>query len=635
MVRCARVGFIGLALLAASCAQEIELFAYGNGELCERDDDCDPDDSCSQGVCGGQYLSWGGFTVAPSSFTLPVATGETPRAVWFDLSESSRLGHVFDVACDGDARSSPESGMVTSAEPVRLWIRAPAQAAAGRKKIGCQVTSIMDPKAKADFTLVLDVRAGAPQPDFSIAVDPTALSLAGGGTASASVAASGTGGFSGTVALSATGLPAGATASFDPASIAAGATSSLTIRAGTAAAGTYQLTIAGTSGSTQKTAALSLTIAESTGDADFTMAANPAYLTLDPNASGKSTVSIAGVAGFDGQVALSISGLPQGSSAGFNPTTVGAGGSSTLTVAAGNAAAGAYRATIIGTSGAITHTALFELSIASGNGGGVGPNGGRVDLLDFVLTGDTRPGHCNDTANYPSAILKTIVKEMGKLNPHFGLDLGDHMFACRQDEAAARAQMNLYVQGLAGFPAIFFMTMGNHECENGKDCSTNQGDVNYVQYMRALRDVSKKDLPYYSLNIETRLGRVALVVVADKYFDSTAQAWLERTLTEADARAKYTIVAKHYPLTGSRQGPPGVANLIKSHKYSLILTAHNHNYFHERVEYAGRHVICGLGGANPSHTGFCRVTQAADGQFKFTRYDIDGNPGDTWAVGPQ
>lgn len=67
----------------------------------------------------------------------------------------------------------------------------------------------------------------------------------------------------------------------------------------------------------------------------------------------------------------------------------------------------------------------------------------------------------------------------------------------------------------------------------------------------------------------------------------------------------------------------------------MILTAHNHNYSHDTAAFGGRSVVCGLGGANAAHTGFCRVQQQPDGRLQFTQYDISGNPGDTWSVGPQ
>lgn len=266
------------------------------------------------------------------------------------------------------------------------------------------------------------------------------------------------------------------------------------------------------------------------------------------------------------------------------------------------------------------------------DGGTIGPTGGTVDLLDFVLTGDTRPATCGSTATYPSAIFAQVIQSMASVQPQFGLDLGDHMYVCSQDTAAAKAQMALYVAGLGGFKAPFFMTMGNHECEDGADCSATPTDANYSAYLAALKSVSHETLPYYVLKIGTRLGRASFVFIADDFFDSTAQTWLQDTLTDADNNSAYTFVIKHHPVTGSRMGPTGPLTVLQSHQYSLILTAHDHDYAHNTSELNGRSVICGLGGANPNNTGFCRVQQQANGALIFTEYDISANPLATWAV---
>jgi hypothetical protein len=102
---------------------------------------------------------------------------------------------------------------------------------------------------------------------------------------------------------------------------------------------------------------------------------------------------------------------------------------------------------------------------------------------------------------------------------------------------------------------------------------------------------------------------------------------------------------KHHPIAetvGSlRSGPSWSYNLITggTHKYTLVLTAHAHDYDHPTSAYGGRSVICGLGAANTSYTGFCRVQQQGDGTLKFTAYDLFGNvrtdPSSTFVVAPQ
>ena len=103
--------------------------------------------------------------------------------------------------------------------------------------------------------------AGGATADFSLAPTPTAVAGAG----SSSIAVGAQNGFAGTVSLSVSGAPSGATVSLSPASVAAGGASTLTLTPGSAAAGTYPLTVTGTSGSLSHTTTVSWTVASSAG----------------------------------------------------------------------------------------------------------------------------------------------------------------------------------------------------------------------------------------------------------------------------------------------------------------------------------------------------------------------------------
>ncbi|HXN49217.1 MAG TPA: protease pro-enzyme activation domain-containing protein [Bryobacteraceae bacterium] len=88
--------------------------------------------------------------------------------------------------------------------------------------------------------------------NFTISVSPTSLSVRQGRSGSATVTAAVSGGFNSAVSLSASGAPAGVTATFVPASIAApgSGTSQLTLSVSSSApTGTYAITITGTGGS--------------------------------------------------------------------------------------------------------------------------------------------------------------------------------------------------------------------------------------------------------------------------------------------------------------------------------------------------------------------------------------------------
>ncbi len=98
--------------------------------------------------------------------------------------------------------------------------------------------------------------------DFSLSDSPGSLTLNQGANGAATVTVTDLNGFSGSVALSASGLPGGVTASFNPSN--ATSTSTLTFTAAsTAATGSATVTITGTSGSLSHATTLSLTVSPS------------------------------------------------------------------------------------------------------------------------------------------------------------------------------------------------------------------------------------------------------------------------------------------------------------------------------------------------------------------------------------
>jgi hypothetical protein len=99
------------------------------------------------------------------------------------------------------------------------------------------------------------------QSGFSLSATSTSLSVPEGSNASTTVGITPNGSFANPVALTATGLPNGVTAAFNPSSISPGATTAVTFAAGpTAAAGTTAVTITGTSGSSTGSITVNLTV---------------------------------------------------------------------------------------------------------------------------------------------------------------------------------------------------------------------------------------------------------------------------------------------------------------------------------------------------------------------------------------
>jgi hypothetical protein len=184
--------------------------------------------------------------------------------------------------------------------------------------------------------VVLAATLSGPLPTgFSLAASPNPVSLAQGGKSTTTVTVISTGGFTGTVGLSASGLPSGVTALFNPTGTNTTSTLSLTANS-SATTGPATIIVTGTSGTLTQTTNLNLTV---TAPAGYSLAAGPpSQGTVNPGGSSQATVTIASTNGYTGSVTLSCSiapvltPAPSCSFGNTSPVNVTAnGGSATLT----------------------------------------------------------------------------------------------------------------------------------------------------------------------------------------------------------------------------------------------------------------------------------------------------------------
>src|SRR5467141_2266756 len=99
---------------------------------------------------------------------------------------------------------------------------------------------------------------------------------------------------------------------------------------------------------------------------DFSLAASPAALSLTQGNSAATTISTSVNGGFNSAISLSVSGLPTGVTASFNPASITApgSGSSTLTFSSSaTATTGTSNVTVTASGGGTTHTTTVALSV--------------------------------------------------------------------------------------------------------------------------------------------------------------------------------------------------------------------------------------------------------------------------------
>ena len=218
---------------------------------------------------------------------------------------------------------------------------------------------------------------GSTTPDFTVGASPSSVSVTQGSTATSTITVTSLNGFNSAATLSASGLPAGVTASFSPNPVTppanGNAASTLTFTASSSATtGTSTVTVTGTSGSTTHTTTITLTV-NAAATPNFTISAAPSSVTVTQGGTGTSTVTITSQNSFSSATTLSATGLPTGVTAAFstNPVTPPANGSATSTLtftASASATVGTATVTVTGTSGTLTHSTTIALTVNSSTG---------------------------------------------------------------------------------------------------------------------------------------------------------------------------------------------------------------------------------------------------------------------------
>jgi len=198
------------------------------------------------------------------------------------------------------------------------------------------------------------------QPDFSLSASPASQTVSqGSGTSFTATATAGTG-FTGNVSFSVSGLPAGATPSFSPASISASGSSTLSVSTSlTTAPGSYPLTVTATSGTLTHTANVTLVVS-----INFSVAIAPSNVTVARGSQALYKVTITPDTGFIGTVSFRVNGLPLRATASFSPISINTSGSSNLTIKTNHKSpTGVFTLTITATGGGLAHSKQATLTI--------------------------------------------------------------------------------------------------------------------------------------------------------------------------------------------------------------------------------------------------------------------------------
>ncbi len=277
---------------------------------------------------------------------------------------------------------------------------------------------------------MLTVTPGPPILDFVMDVTPATRTTLGGGVVNYKVSVSSDN--AAPVNLSVSGLPTGATGTFNPASITGQGVSTLTVATqDPTAPGFYGLNVIGTDPTGTQKVPIILNIPS----VDFTLQQQLGPFSVMAGGNAIGTVSATPVLGTLQSVSLSVvSGLPPGASASFSPATLGgAVTSSTMTVTTTTSLVpGIYQLVVQGTDSSGIQTVQIPFTVISGNlsagfflaavpddhevqpGGSasytiiVSNNAGPVPPVTFTLTGGPLNGSMGITPLGNNAFLLSV-----------------------------------------------------------------------------------------------------------------------------------------------------------------------------------------------------------------------------------
>jgi hypothetical protein len=158
------------------------------------------------------------------------------------------------------------------------------------------VSSLTLPTNANIVVFAVTLSTGSASPNFSIATTQSSETVTAGSGTSYTATITALNGFSGNVALSASGLPTGATATFNPTSVTGSGSSTVSVSTlSSTPAGTYTVNITGTSGSLQNSAAVTLVVNGGTTSTGGEVNLSAAYNLIGLVADGTTFASNAGV----------------------------------------------------------------------------------------------------------------------------------------------------------------------------------------------------------------------------------------------------------------------------------------------------------------------------------------------------
>src|SRR5206468_3082742 len=297
------------------------------------------------------------FGISANPTSVSFGTGQSASST---ISLSSTGGFASTVNLTS---VSVPTGITTSCVPSTLTGNGTSTCTLTANKTGPYAVTITGTSGNLIHNASFDVTVTpAPQPDFSLDANPSALSLTAGDSGSTTISLQSTGGFAGTVDLTTASSPDGLTISCARSSITGSQTSTCTL--GSSTAGSYAVTITGTSGNLVHTASVSVEVTPPVVLPDFSLAADPAAVSFNAGESDSSTISVMATGDFSATVGLTATSDPAGVTTVCSPTSIP--GSGTAICVLSGRTPGLFKVDVTGTSGSLTRSVPILVTLFPG-----------------------------------------------------------------------------------------------------------------------------------------------------------------------------------------------------------------------------------------------------------------------------
>jgi hypothetical protein len=305
-----------------------------------------------------------GFTLLASPSSVSVGKGASSTST-VTVTDSGGFTGVVTLAASGlPSGVSASFGAGSVAGTQILVVSADSSATTGSATVTITGTGTSGSQTLTTSTTI-QLTVGAP-PSFVLTAGLSTLTVAQGSSNTDTITVTGADGFTGSVALAVTGLPAGVTASFDTNPTTSSSDLTLTASSSASLGGPFTVTITGTSGGQTDSTTMQLTVVV---PPSFTLLAQNPTVSVALGASATDPIQITQLGGFTGGVTFTVTGLPSGVTASFSPNPA-SGASTTMTVSAAGTAEieGPVNVTVTGTAGSILEEATIALTVTGAPG---------------------------------------------------------------------------------------------------------------------------------------------------------------------------------------------------------------------------------------------------------------------------